>query len=359
VLVTATVLSATIALFNRVGSVDPSHLFDRSVFVEFVAPAAALSLVSIYLIANFTSVARIFEALASRYPLQRRYADTSVSESVSATERLVAASGDVLVRDFQSRIRKEIDDAVRTLSTQSQQLIKSQLSERINEAVGDNIVSVLGKKLAEQTHSQNQLNILKQDSFDRFVQMRNRALQYAQAAKTQATYFRWIGIALALGGLSTLGAVLYLHQGQFLGDPTMIERHVEWPMFLLRHGPSYAFVALCEFLALIMFRYQSKSLEYMRYFSNEATNIDARHVAFMSGLRFMDKIKLAKLIENLEATERNFLIGKDQRTIELANNENEDRLFDRLKRFSSAVRAEGDEDEGPKPRKKKTAKKKP
>ena len=90
-----------------------------------------------------------------------------------------------------------------------------------------------------------------------------------------------------------------------------------------------------------MFRYQSKSLEYMRYFSNEATNLDARHIAFMAALSFMDKAKIAKLIEKLEATERNFLISKGQRTLEMANNENEDRLLDKIRNIISIAKREG------------------
>jgi hypothetical protein len=82
-----------------------------------------------------------------------------------------------------------------------------------------------------------------------------------------------------------------------------------------------------------MFRYQSKALEYMRYFSNEATNIDARHVAYISALHYLDKTKIARLIEKLEATERNFILNKNQKTLEMANNENEDRLLDKFKKI--------------------------
>ena len=241
--------------------------------------------------------------------------------------------------------KEEIDAAVQRLSATSERLIRTQLAEHIDATIGSDVVSILGTKLATQLDEANQLSLLKQDASDKFVQMRNRALQYAEAARRQATYFRWLGIFLALGGLTILGIVLYRNQQQFLDDPKLIERHVEWPMFLLRHGPSYAFVALCEFLALIMFRYQSKALEYMRYFSNEGTNVDARHIAFVSALRFMDKATLGKLIERIEATERNFLINKDQRTLELANNENEDRLFERIRKVMSVARQNRDGDE--------------
>lgn len=128
-----------------------------------------------------------------------------------------------------------------------------------------------------------------------------------------------------------LGTVLIKSSSAYVEHPELSQQHTEWAALIPRYGPSYSFVVLCEFLALFMFRYQSKALEYMRYFSNEATNIDARHIAFISALHFMDKTKIGKLIEKLDATERNFLINKDQRTLEMANNENEDRLLDRVK----------------------------
>jgi hypothetical protein len=49
---------------------------------------------------------------------------------------------------------------------------------------------------------------------------------------------------------------------------------------------------------------------------------------------------LEKLVERLEATERNFLFSKDQRTLELANNELDDRLFDRVERMFSILKRE-------------------
>ncbi|MCG6205882.1 hypothetical protein LPW26_14620 [Rhodopseudomonas sp. HC1] len=292
---------------------------------------------ALFIVAAFRNIAHRVEAALGRVFSKRITSESSTSESVSAAERLVAATGDVMVREFQSRIQKEIDAAVERLSATSEKLIKTQLADRIDAVVGDDLISVLGEKIAKQTDEVAQLNSFKQDAFDRFVQMRNRALQYAEAARIQASYFRWIGIALSLVGLTVLGMMLYLNLRQFLSDPALMERHVDWSMSLLRHGPSYTFVVLCEFLALIMFRYQSKGLEYMRYFSNEGTNIDARQIAFMSALRYMDKAKLARIIERLEATERNFLIGKDQRTLELANNENEDRLFERVKKLMSVT----------------------
>jgi hypothetical protein len=254
----------------------------------------------------------------------------SPDEVAAASERSVATIADTLTRNFQKRIEKEIEDAVSRLAATSDQVITTQLAARIDATVGANLVSVLGAQLAKQTSAEHKLSDFKQAALDDFIQMRARAIQYADSARRQSSFFRWTAISLSLGGLGVLGLILYENYQQFLTHPELMQTHAEWTMIILRNGPAYTFVALCEFLALIMFRYQSKSLEYMRYFSNEGTNLDARRIAFMSAIFYADKAAMKKLIEKLESTERNFLIDKNQRTLELANNESEDRVVEKL-----------------------------
>jgi hypothetical protein len=254
----------------------------------------------------------------------------TADETAAASERSIATSAEALTRDFQARVQKEIDAAVSKLSSTSEQVIKSQLADHIEATVGSNVVAVLGEQLAKQTGAEYRLNDFKQLSLDTFVQMRSRAIQYADAAQRQSLYFRVIAIILSATGLSTLAFLLIENYQQFLRDPELMKGHVDWTMIIMRNGPGYTFVLLCEFLSLLMFRYQSKSLEYMRYFSNEGTNLDARRIAFMSAIHYQDKAAMKKLIEKLESTERNFLIDKNQRTLELANNESEDRVVEKL-----------------------------
>lgn len=276
--------------------------------------------------------------------ITRATSRVSEAESLSATERQVAETGDVLTRDFEQRIKLEVDKAVARLTATADNLIRSELAARIDSKIGENLVQVLGEKLSEQTDAARQVNSLRQDASDRFVQMRTRALQYADRASRQSEFFRFTAVMFALLGVGTLGFVLLASAEQYMLKPDLLTKHYEWPSVMLRYGPTYGFVILSEFLALIMFRYQSKSLEYMRYFSNEATNLDARHIAFLGALTFMDKPKFYKLIEKLESTERNFLINKNQRTLEMANNEIEAKVMDQVKsligRHNSAKQAE-------------------
>lgn len=317
-----------------------------SLFRDFVDPSA-LTKVATYI---FTVTVIVWFGLvvwSVRAPVRKKtdYNDAktiSVSESISAVERQVATKSAVMVREFQARIEKEMNSAVTRVMEQSNEIIRNKLSERVDGTIGKDLVSILGTKLASQTDEQNRKAILNQKASDRFELMQSRSLQYAEAANEQADRFRLIGVRLAIGGLIALGLVLGATQIQFLYKPDMIEKHIEWSTFMVRNGPTYGFVVLCEALALIMFRYQSKSLEFMRYFSNEATNLDARHIAYLSGLQMLDKKEFAALVLKLEMTERNKELKKGERTVEIANNESEDKVTMHMTDFLRSVASGGD-----------------
>lgn len=255
------------------------------------------------------------------------------SEATAATERDVATSADVLTRNFQTRINQVVENSVARLARDSDVIIKEKIADKIDQSIGNNLVEALGRKLAADTSSAYKTAMLRQFASDSFELMRSRALQYAASASRQSGFFRWAAILLAFLGLIALGLVLFSQRAAILTHPEMLDKRIDWPMLIMSNGPTYAFVLLCEFLALIMFRYQSKALEYMRYFSNEATNIDARRIGFLTTLDLLSKTTLEALVKKLEATERNFIISKDQRTLEIANNENEDRAIDRIQKL--------------------------
>ena len=100
---------------------------------------------------------------------------------------------------------------------------------------------------------------------------------------------------------------------------------------MLRHLPfTFPFIILAEVLALIMFRYQSKALEMMRYFSNEVTTLSLRQAGALLIAEHGDKKALSDLANDLLKSERNIILRKDEKTIELAQNRDEDALAQKL-----------------------------
>lgn len=96
-------------------------------------------------------------------------------------------------------------------------------------------------------------------------------------------------------------------------------------MALLRHLPfTLPFILLAELLALIMFRYQSKGLEMMRYFSNEVTTLTLRQAGALATIEYGSNKAVADLAAELLKAERNIILRKDEKTVELAQNRDDD-----------------------------------
>jgi hypothetical protein len=101
------------------------------------------------------------------------------------------------------------------------------------------------------------------------------------------------------------------------------------------------FILLAEVLALIMFRYQSKSLEMMRYFTNEVSTLSLRHAGAIATIEYGTQKAISDLAASLLKAERNIILRKDERTVELAQNRDEDALLKSLIDKLDAVRGKG------------------
>lgn len=249
----------------------------------------------------------------------------------SAYERLRASNDEQLMRRSESIIAEEIKNAVNKIQAESSSEIVAAVAEKTNEFIDKNIVDLLGPAISRQTDDLAQREKLRELSKLNFERMRNRSLEYADKAQGQATLFRYLAIILTLSGPA---ALIYLFRDGKELVPSLAElsdKKFDIYTLLLHNGPVTTIILLSEFLALLMFRYQSKAMEMMRHFSNEASNMDARSLAFETALYVNDdKKRLGDFADMLMRMERNFLIDKNQRTLEMANNELEDRLFDRL-----------------------------
>jgi hypothetical protein len=171
----------------------------------------------------------------------------SVSEAASAAERQVAVSADALTRQFESRMKAEVDLAIKQLAASADTMLREQLLDRIDKNIGTDIVDVIGQKLTSSIIEFNSISKLREEISDNFVQMRNIALQYADAANHQSISFRNIGVSLAIIGLTGIGSVAFLTFFQYLLHPELMQQHIEWEVLILRHSSSYGFVVLCEF----------------------------------------------------------------------------------------------------------------
>ncbi len=115
-----------------------------------------------------------------------------------------------------------------------------------------------------------------------------------------------IGMFLSVGGLIILGySVLnYNHSGGL----------EELFIFII---PKISFVLLIELFAYFFLNLYKKSLEDIKYYQNEITNVEAKYLALQMAKSLNNHKTISSILEQLVKTERNFVLEKDQTTIEL------------------------------------------
>lgn len=81
--------------------------------------------------------------------------------------------------------------------------------------------------------------------------------------------------------------------------------------------PRLSLVVVIEVFAYFFLKLYRKSLEEIKYFQNEMTNIEAQFISLEGALFLEDKEPLRQIIEQLSKTERNFVLSKGETTVEI------------------------------------------
>lgn len=115
-----------------------------------------------------------------------------------------------------------------------------------------------------------------------------------------------LGILTTLLGLSVLAySVFYAPAAQAVNE------------ILAYFAPRLSLVILIEVFAYFFLKLYKQSLSEIKYFQNEITNIESRHLAIQFAARDPDASLQLKIVEELMKTERNFLMSKDQTTVDI------------------------------------------
>lgn len=117
---------------------------------------------------------------------------------------------------------------------------------------------------------------------------------------------------LMLGMTTTFAGLL------FLGYSVVVsEKVIDYAEMVAYFLPRISLVLFVELFAYFFLRLYKQSLDEIKYFQNELTNIDSRCLALEVGMMAGDK-ELRKLaVQELARTERNFVLSKGQTTVEL------------------------------------------
>ena len=167
------------------------------------------------------------------------------------------------------------------------------------------------KKLKEQLEQQKltEVDYNYDNPQDEIDELRYSLKVEIKACRRRSNLSLVLGTTLAIVGIVVVAYNLndyYGKEGQ------------SWNDFFMRFLPRLSMVISVEVVAFFFLRVYLKTLADLRHWVNEQLNIDAKILAVQLAIYQDDDAVLKKVIEQLLATERNFILNKGQRTVEIA-----------------------------------------
>lgn len=123
-----------------------------------------------------------------------------------------------------------------------------------------------------------------------------------------------IGIITTISGLFLLGSFVI---GNSLIPIPSRTSPVTLETFLIDFIPRLSLVLLIEIFAYFFLSLYKTTLSEIKYFQNEVTSIEAKFMALRLAAQSDVPDHLTSAIDNLAKTERNFILSKDQTTVDL------------------------------------------
>lgn len=314
---------------------------NTNIFLQFSEYSFSEREVALYyfFLASFFMISLTGMFLYNEYR-KNPYKDSyEINASSAEAERDFGSQLQSLRREFEDTAQRAAQTAANRLSSDLDSRITRQVEVKVDNIIGDDVVKLVGAQLAKGADEYTWRETMREDLIDRFNTTRNRVDELAVKAQKSANIFRILGIILALLGLGLIGWKFVM----FLAADFKVSGN-DWTQFLITHETmTFPVVLLAEALALIMFRYHSRSLEQMRYFSNEVTTLSIRNAAALITVQQGTKKDIMEFAREMSREERNFILKKGEATLETTQNASEDalvqKILDRLKPVSQSGRA--------------------
>jgi hypothetical protein len=104
--------------------------------------------------------------------------------------------------------------------------------------------------------------------------------------------------------------------------------------FLIHFLPRLSLVVFIQIFAYFFLRLYKSTLEEIRYYQNEVTNVQHKKVSFIAIYQSKSADSLIKVVERLVETERNNVLKKGESTVDLAHAKAD---FDRISEIIGKV----------------------
>ncbi len=133
-------------------------------------------------------------------------------------------------------------------------------------------------------------------------------------------------INLTIGFFTTFMAIF------FLGYSLLGVSHTSdnTQSFIFHFIPRFTLSFFIEMFSFFFLRIYKKNLDDIKYLNNERTNIDLKLIALKASIVHKDNDSLKVVLNDLSKTERNFILQKDESTVDLEKNKIDKLSMDKL-----------------------------
>jgi hypothetical protein len=197
--------------------------------------------------------------------------------------------------ELKSRLQKQASP----VTEEDEKKLTDQILGRINSEANDAYLEKLKSEIKDSEY--------RFDIFKRGQSTLDRIYKEIDALGRRGTVNLVLGVITALSGVIALSFFVLAKEGTHasLGD------------FAMEFLPRLSIILIIEVFSYFFLRLYKSSLAEIKYFQNEATNIEHNFVALEAAISIDDKTLIEKCIHTFLAVERNPVMGKDQTTREI------------------------------------------
>ena len=232
---------------------------------------------------------------------------------------------DELLKDMEARIESklsQIEEREGGINPTEKEEMLSSIKENIQRELLSYASSEAEKKILQKASDALRLEkmLSVQDT------LRNRLSREIDALSRRGNLNLVLGCLTTVTGLALLG---YLTLGSIsvdnVGD------------FALHYTPRITLILFIEVFGYFFLRLYRSSLDDIKYFQNELTNVETKYLALHMALKSGDSKVVEGLISQMAQTERNFVLNKGQTTVELERSKIADNQYKELVETLKAV----------------------
>jgi len=228
--------------------------------------------------------------------------------AVVETNKQALAKLEQSLSDFNEQLKNAASPTIHLNGTEKSQVLEG-LKKSVTATLTTDFMSAIDDRYSEAAIKNRQLERLLED----LNGIRERLLREVAALSRRANLNLVIGVGTTV--LAVIG-LLYVVFGQNidLGTTPKDERLAK---FLFYYVPRLSLIVFIEVFAYFFLRLYKAGLSDIKFYQNELTNIEVRIAALESSFMSADKEILMSVIGELSKTERNFILRKDETTVEL------------------------------------------